>query len=193
MKHNKHLQSYVHQRGKSYTLMYVTTKEHTCTVRFKTKHQPPTELEQSMCSLAQARPSYTQSKKNGAPTLETAHDGRLCWYTSYSEIGRHPPAAVTRCRPSDATTLGGEAENGQSKTTKTLATSAAACTWKKWPKNCTTKEAGVTPTFGTSEIPVAVYTAAQYLKMKEEEQSPASQSRKLAEAHSRLAPVASLP
>ena len=41
-KHDKHLQTSVHQRGKSYTLMSVTTREPTCTVRFKTKHQPPT-------------------------------------------------------------------------------------------------------------------------------------------------------
>ena len=64
-----------------------------------------------------------------------------------------------------------EAGNGQSrtKTTKTLAASAAACAWKKRPINCTTKEVGVTPAFGMSENPRAVYTAAQYLEAEEQQ------------------------
>ena len=87
------------------------------------------------------------------------------------ETDSHSPVAATGRRPSDATTLGGEAGNGQSrtKTTKTLAASVAACAWKKRPINCTTKEVGVTPAFGMSENPRAVYTAAQYLEAEEQQ------------------------
>ena len=49
---------------------------------------------------------------------------------------------------------------------------------KEMATNCNTKGADVTPTSGTSEFPVAVYTAAQHLRAREEGQSAASQSGK---------------
>ena len=111
-----------------------------------------------------------QAKKKGILTPETAHNGRQCLEYPHLDTVSHPPAATTGRRPSDATTLGGEAGNGQSKmkTMKTLAVSAAACARKKRPINCTTKKAGVTPASGMSENPGAVYMAAQYLETEEQ-------------------------
>ena len=119
---------------------------------------------------AQAGPSHMQAKKKGILTPETAHNGRQCLEYPHLDTDSHPPVAATGCRPSDATTLGGEAGSGQSKTkaTKTLAVSAAACERKKLAINCTTKKAGVTPASGMSEYPGAVYTAAQYLEAEEQ-------------------------
>ena len=96
---------------------------------------------------------------------------RPTMFGAFTPGNRQSSAGGGNRAPSDATTLGGEAGNGQSrtKTTKTLAASAAACTWKKRPINCTTKEVGVTPAFGMSENPRAVYTAAQYLEAEEQQ------------------------
>ena len=111
-----------------------------------------------------------QAKKKGILTLETAHNGRQCLEYPHLDTDSHLPAAATGRRPSDATILGGEAGNGQSKTktTKTLAVSAVACARKKRPIICNTKKAGVTPASGTSENHGAVYTAAKYLEAEEQ-------------------------
>ena len=105
-----------------------------------------------------------QAKKKGILTPETAHNGRQCLEYPHLETYNHPS---TGRHPSDVTTLGVEAGNGQSKT-KTLAASAAACTRKKRLINCTTKKDGVTPVSGTSENPGAIYTSAQYLEVEEQ-------------------------
>ena len=74
-----------------------------------------------------------QAEKKGILTPETAHNGRQCLEYPHLDTDSHPPAAATGRRPSDATTLSGEAGNGQSntKTTKFLAVSAASCALKK--------------------------------------------------------------
>ena len=130
---------------------------------------------------AQAAAAYT-GKEEGYSDQETAHDARHCPEYPNLDKDSHPPAAARGRCLSDATTLGIEVENGQSKkmTMKTPVAPAAACARKtpysggrtfgynKWPINSTTTKAGVTPASGTSENPGAVYTAAQYLETEEQ-------------------------